>query len=128
MPNGIPGFPDQRKFVIFEHRKDSPFLWYQSVDEPALAFVITDPFVFKSDYNINIPKILKDLAWNPETQLDQLQLYVIVNIPHGKPEEMTANLMGPILVNTFTREAVQVVLTDSAYSHRVPLITADSSN
>ena len=128
MPNGIPGFPDQRQFVIFEHRKDSPFYWYQSVDEPALAFVITDPVMFIPDYRVNFPNVLRDLAWDPETQPDQLQLYVIVNIPPGKPEEMTANLMGPILVNTVTREAVQIVLTDSAYSHRVPLMSADSAN
>jgi flagellar assembly factor FliW len=127
MPNGIPGFPDQRQFVIFEHRPDSPFLWYQSVDEPALAFVITDPFLFKPDYSFDLPKVLKDLGWDPDMQPDQLQLYVIVNIPKGKPEEMTANMMGPILVNTVTREAVQVVLTESSYSHRVPLMAGEPS-
>ena len=127
MPHGIPGFPDQRQFVIFEHKQDSPFLWYQSVDEPALAFVITDPFVFKPDYSVDIPKVLKDLAWDPDTQLDQLQVYVIVNIPKGKPEEMTANLMGPLLVNQVTREAVQVVLTDGNHSPRVPLLAGEAS-
>jgi len=128
MPHGVPGFPDQRQFVIFEHRPDSPFYWYQSVDEPALAFVITDPFLFKPDYSVNIPKVLKELAWDPDTQLDHLQLYVIVNIPQGKPENMTANMMGPILVNQLTREAVQVVLTDGKYSYRAPLMAAEPSN
>ena len=128
MPHGLPGFPDQRQFVIFEHRHDSPFYWYQSVEEPALAFVITDPFLFKPDYRVNMPKILKELAWDPDTQLDHLQLYVIVNIPKGKPEKMTANMMGPILVNQVTRKAVQVVLTDGNYSHRAPLMVAEPSN
>lgn len=128
MPNGVPGFPDQRRFVIFAHRPDSPFYWYQSVDEPALAFVITDPFLFKPDYSVDIPKALKELAWDPNTRPDQLQLWVIVNIPHGKPEEMTANLMGPILLNQATREAVQVVLTEGNYSHKVPLMAKESSN
>lgn len=128
MPYGVPGFPDQHRFVIFEHRPDSPFYWYQSVDEPALAFVITDPFLFKPDYSVSIPKVLKELAWDPDTQPEQLQLYVIVNIPQGKPDAMTANLMGPILMNQATREAVQVVLTDGNYSHRVPLLAANSAN
>ena len=127
MPHGIPGFPDQRQFVIFEHRHDSPFLWYQSVDEPALAFVITDPFLFKPEYDIDIPTILEDLNWDPEPQPDQVQLYVIVNIPKGNPEQMTANLMGPILLNQATREAVQVVLTDGNYSHSVPLLAGKSN-
>ena len=127
MPRGIPGFPDQRQFVIFEHRQDSPFLWYQSVNEPALAFVITDPFLFKPEYDIDIPTILEDLNWDPEPQPDQVQLYVIVNIPKGNPEQMTANLMGPILLNQATREAVQVVLTDGNYSHSVPLLAGKSN-
>jgi len=128
MPLGVPGFPDQRQFVILEHRQDSPFHWYQSVDEPALAFVITDPFLFKPDYRVDIPKVLTELGWDPDTQLDQLQLYVIVNIPKGRPDQMTANLMGPILVNQLTREAVQVVLTDGKYSHKIPLMTEEASN
>jgi flagellar assembly factor FliW len=122
MPYGIPGFPNRKQFVIFEHKKDSPFMWYQSIDEPALAFVITDPYLFKSDYTVDMDMILKELSWDSDADRDRLKLYVIVKIPTGSPEKMTANLMGPILLNTMTREAVQIVLADSSYSHNFPLI------
>jgi flagellar assembly factor FliW len=125
MPYGIPGFPNQKQFVIFEHKKDSPFLWYQSIDEPALAFVITDPYLFKPDYTVDMDKLRKDLSWDTDVDGDQLKLYVIVKIPAGSPDKMSANLMGPILMNTVTREAVQVVLSDSSYSHSFPLIRED---
>ena len=128
MPFGIPGFADHRQFVLFEHKQDSPFLWLQSVDNPGLAFVITDPCLFKSDYSIDLERALMDLSWDPAPEPEQLQLYVIVNIPPGKPEKMTANLMGPILLHNGTREAAQIVLTDGAYSHRVPLMAGAPSD
>ncbi len=128
MPFGIPGFPDHKRFVIFEHKQDSPFLWYQSVDEPGMAFVITNPCLFNPDYTIDLDRALKDLSWDPDTEPEQLQVYVIVNIPKGRPEKMTANLMGPILLHSGTCEAAQVVLTDGAYSHRVPLKAGASSD
>jgi flagellar assembly factor FliW len=127
MPFGIPGFPNQKQFVIVEHRKDSPFQWYQSVEEPSLAFVITDPHLFKPDYSVDLTRILRELSWDPDTKRDQLQLYVIVKIPAGSPEKMTANLMGPILLNTANGEAAQVVLADGIYSHNTPLIKNDET-
>jgi flagellar assembly factor FliW len=126
MPFGVLGFPDQQQFVILEHKTDSPFFWYQSIDEPTLAFVITDPCLFMSDYAVDMHKILRDLSWDPDTERHMLHVYVIVNIPKGAPDKMTANLMGPILLNGITREAAQVVLPDSPYSHNVPLIRENS--
>ena len=58
MPFGMPGFSDQKQFVLLDHKKDSPFQWYQSIQDPSLAFVVTDPFLFKPDYGVNMQKIL----------------------------------------------------------------------
>ena len=59
MPFGMLGFPDKKKFVILQHKDNSPFFWYQSVDDPKLAFVITNPFIFKPDYQIDLEDILR---------------------------------------------------------------------
>jgi flagellar assembly factor FliW len=122
MPVGMLGFPDQRRFVIIQHKEKSPFFWYQSVDDPTLAFVITNPFVFKPDYDIDIDDVLEEMSWNEEMADNNLELYVVINIPEGSPHKMTANLIGPILVNSKSRQAVQMVIPDSLYSHKFPLI------
>lgn len=122
MPFGMPGFSDQKQFVLLEHKKDSPFQWYQSIQDPSLAFVITDPFLFKPDYAVDMHKILKELSWDRDVDEDQLKLYVIVNIPPGSPENTTANFIGPVLMNRATREAVQVIIPDSSYTHKFPLV------
>ena len=85
MPFGMLGFPDVRRFVMLQHKEDSPFFWYQSVDDPILAFVIMSPFLFKPDYNVDVENVLKELSWNEEEKQNNLELYVVVNIPRGHP-------------------------------------------
>jgi flagellar assembly factor FliW len=121
MPFGMLGFPDKRQFVMLRHKENSPFFWYQSVDEPSLAFVIMSPFHFMPSYTVDVEKVLKEMSWT-KVRNDSLELYVVVNIPKGSPDKMTANLIGPILINNKNLQAVQVVIGDSNYSHKFPLI------
>ena len=127
MPFGMLGFPDRKRFVILQHKEDSPFFWYQSVDDPMLAFVIMSPFLFKPDYSVNLENIVKEMSWNEEEKQHNLELYVVVNIPEGSPDQMTANLIGPILINNKIHQAVQMVISDSLYTHKFPLIKKISS-
>ncbi|GAG17723.1 unnamed protein product, partial [marine sediment metagenome] len=122
MPSGVLGFPDKKRFVILQHKENSPFFWYQSVDDPTLAFVITSPFPFKPDYEVDMDDVLKEMSWNEGREDNSLELYVIVNIPKGSPDKMTANLIGPILINNRTLQAVQMVISNSLYSHKFPLL------
>jgi len=120
MPFGMLGFPENKRFIIFRHNENSPFFWYQSVDDPMLAFVITSPFIFLPDYEVDAEEAAKEMSWDDISDND-IELYVVANIPKGKPEEMTANLIGPILINAKNRQAVQMVISNSDYSHKFPL-------
>jgi len=127
MPFGMLGFPDKKRFIIVQHKENSPFFWYQSVDDPTLAFVITSPFPFKPDYEVDMDDVLKEMSWNEGEENNNLALYVVVNIPKGSPDKMTANLIGPILVNNRACQAVQMVIPNSPYSHKFPLIGESQS-
>ena len=120
MPFGMLGFTNKKRFVVLPHKEHSPFLWYQCVDDPALAFVITSPFLFKADYEVEIASVLRELSWDHEKE-DGFELYVVVNIPKDSPDKMTANLIGPVLINNDRREAVQMVISHSPYTHKFPL-------
>jgi len=39
---------------------------------------------------------------------------------------MTGNLIGPILINNKVRQAIQVIVADSPYSHKFPLLGEQS--
>lgn len=119
-PDGLLGFPDKKNYFIMEHKKGSPFLWLQSMDSPDLAFVMVNPFLLDGDY-------LKALSKDEETLLknehdDEVLVFSLVTIPRGMIEAATANLMGPIVVESKSRNAKQVILANSGYSHRHPLI------
>ena len=122
MPYGMLGFSDQKQYLILQHQENSPFLWYQSLDEPGLAFVITSPFLFIPDYKIDFKTVLKEMSWDTNVTDNLLELYIVVNIPKGKPHKMTGNFIGPILINNHLNQAVQMVISDSPYTHKYPLL------
>jgi flagellar assembly factor FliW len=61
------------------------------------------------------------MSWNGDGNSRYLNLFIVVNIPRGVPHEMTGNFIGPILVNNKIYQAVQMVLSNSPYTHKFPL-------
>lgn len=118
-PDGILGFMDSKKYVLIDHGQDSPVRWLQAISDPDLAFVVMDPFLFKPDYNASVPP--EEVAPLGAQDIRHLLLLTIITIPSGQPEQMTANLKGPIVINLENRLAKQVVLYDSVYSTRFPV-------
>ncbi|MDR2339514.1 MAG: flagellar assembly protein FliW [Deltaproteobacteria bacterium] len=114
---GIIGFPDLTRYVLIQRANDKPFYWLQCLDDPTLALVLIDPVLFKEDYAPALPQgIAQELGEG------DLSLFAIVTIPPGKPQEMTANLLGPLALNPLTRKARQLVLDDRFHDHRHPII------
>jgi flagellar assembly factor FliW len=112
--DGLVGFPSVTRFVILCPREDKPFRWLQSIDEPGLAFLITDPEAYVSGYAPLVGlSIARELSLEPNTPR---LLFTTVNIPRGKPDEMTINLAGPLVINALERKGKQIVLEDGAYT------------
>ena len=118
-PEGLIGFSKLNRFILVSTKTDSHFRWLQSVDEPGLAFLLTDPAVYVPDYEPKVSEsMIRSLELSDETPRF---LFTTVSIPHGQPNEMTLNLIAPIVINALTRKAKQLVLEDPAYTikHRV---------
>ena len=112
--DGIPGFEEEKEFIIlFDEDKDNPFHQLQSVNNQYLSFIIINPFEIFKDYDIEIPQTAVDKLQieNPEDVL----IYSIVVVPEDI-RKMTANLLGPIIINHKERLGKQVILEDSRYS------------
>ena len=120
VPSGLFGFPDSKRYTLLEHRKGSPFVWLQSVDNGSLAFVLIDPLLVKPDYEVRIsPEDINELQLVDAP--DGIQTLVIVNITSGEKMELTVNLLGPIVINTKKKFGKQIILSDSDYSLRHPI-------
>ena len=111
---GLLGFEEEKEFAIINMEEgDSPFLWLQSVNTPELAFIIINPFYAFPDYEFIISeKVQKKLEIEDERDI---AIYSIVVIPEDM-EKMTANLLGPIIINIDKKLGKQVILDDNKYS------------
>lgn len=114
--HGLVGFPDLSEFVLICHGENTPFRWMQSIDQGDLAFLVVDPAHYVDGYE---PEVSESEAGALGLKEETPRLvYTIVSIPPGKPEEMTVNLAGPIVVNLETGRGRQIVLEDERYPIR----------
>ncbi len=105
-PEGLLGFEDKKEFVIFIMEEGSPLMWMQAVKEPALAFILIKPFEFRPDYSVDISD--KDVEFLKIEKPQDVDLLSIVVVPND-PSKMTANLQGPIILNTKKNLAKQII-------------------
>lgn len=117
-PWGLPGFADQRRFLALSLAEQPNFVWLQSVDDPQLALPAADPWQIFPDYEPRMPAYATE-ALELSSAEDFTILCVIVVTKEA--EEMTMNLMAPVVINLKTRRGRQVMLENSSYSVRTPV-------
>ena len=120
-PRGLLGFPKHNQFALVQTGPDNYFFWLQSVDDPNLAFVVTDPTVFFKDYQAPLRE-----ETSAELQMTDPSFMQVFAICNKVGDWLTGNLLGPILVNSQNRLATQVVLTEKKWTTRQPLIRLQS--
>jgi len=116
-PAGLLGFSSYRTFALLQPDDQGVFFWLQSTESPDLAFVVTDPALWVPDFQANIRKEQMDELGLGETS--DAQVLVIVN---KRDNSLTANLQGPLVVNSTTRRAMQLVLAEKKWSTRHELV------
>lgn len=119
LSDGLLGFGACKHYVLLEDPQQEPFLWLQSLDDPALAFVLVDPLLFFPGYRVAIPREeISDLELGDPSEARILVVLVVTE----DPAKITANLKGPLIINPHTRRARQVVLMEEEYGTRHPLL------
>jgi flagellar assembly factor FliW len=123
IPDGLLGLPDSRHFVVVEIDDESPYFWVQSADEPELAFLATTPWLFYPDYEFEISDAVQSEL--EVSTVDDVQVVVLLTVHRNGDDvsALTANLLGPIVVNTESRLGKQLVLDSSAYSTQEALVS-----
>ena len=115
-PEGLPGFPDRRKYVVLiENDQDDTFCWLQSIEDGDLAFALINIYNVMPDYNPVVDTDEIDSLGNMEG--NNLLIYNVVVIPNDI-KQMRANLRAPIVINPSTRKGKQVILKNDDYDMR----------
>lgn len=114
--HGLIGLDNLTAFLLIEHRADSPFHWLQSVQEPAMAFLVTDPTRYVTDY---APEVKSLDAERLRLQASSNAVVLTTaTIPAGNPNGLTLNLAGPIVINVDERLGAQIVIDDPSVPTR----------
>jgi flagellar assembly factor FliW len=116
---GLPGFPDKKRFILLAIDADMPLALLQSTEEAEISFVVAFPFAFKKDYAF-------DLSEEDKTQLQienetDVLAYSIITLKETF-QQSTLNLLAPIIINNRTKLGKQIVLQDGEqYPLRYPI-------
>jgi flagellar assembly factor FliW len=114
--DGLLGFEDHRRFVLVSADESGAYCWVQSLDNAALAFLAVVPSFFFDDYTPDVPEADVLALGIGETTATQVLCLVTLS-----DAGITANLLGPIVINLETRQARQAVLTDGHWTTRESL-------
>lgn len=116
-PEGLIGFEHLRDFIVMPNEKEGPLFWIQSVDDPQVAFVLTDPTNFFLEYRVKPDtRECQKLGIQPK---DNCFCLSVVTVPQDR--KITLNLVAPILFSPDSNRAIQVILDNSPYNTRTPL-------
>ena len=114
---GLAGFPDSERFALVEVPDAAPLYLLSSLDEPGVEFVVVPPAVFFPDY----APVVDDESVARLSLDDPADALLLVVLTVGEEvTASTANLLAPIVVNSSTHQAAQVVLQED-WPLRAPL-------
>ena len=122
---GLPGFPQIHRFAVIELEELRPFKYLHSLDEPAISLFIINPFLLDPSYEFRLTD--PDMEDVHSTNSAELAVYAVATIPED-PNEATINFMAPIIINDKVQCGKQVILLESKYSVRHPLLHRISQN
>ena len=117
-PWGLPGFPDLHRWLPLNLDSHPTFVWLQSLDDPSVALPAVDPWMVFESYDPKLPAYAFTSLEIREAS-EFATLCVIVVTPNA--EEMTINLMAPVIINLRTHKGRQIMLDSSNYSPRESL-------
>lgn len=103
-PDGLLGFPDFKRYILMDY-KDTPLKWLQAVDDPDLAFIVTEPAVLFSDYKARL-----DPATRQYLKLEKDEDLAVLMIIRVEGEQVIANLQGPLFLNAGSMLGAQIVV------------------
>lgn len=117
-PKGLPGFEDEKVFVLLPIEGNEVFQVLQSTKTAMIAFIVTNPFTLMNNYTFKIDEPTIDLL---KIQ-DQSEVFILNVLSLKEPfEASTINLQAPLIFQTTVKKAKQMILSDTQYSMRHPI-------
>ena len=118
-PDGLVGCQDWKNFLLLsDDEEDLPVACLQSIDQPRVRLLVTDPRLIDQNYAINLTDADRS-SLDLQAPDEDTALFCTLSV--SQDGAITANLLGPLVINKRTRCGRQLVLSDSGYSTRHPV-------
>ncbi|WP_454053762.1 flagellar assembly protein FliW [Clostridium sp. Marseille-Q7071] len=115
--NGLPGFEDLRKFVVFPLKDNDSFSVIHSIEED-LGIILISPFMVKENYEFKLEEnIVEELKIK---EPNEVMVYTTVTL-NSNIEKITTNLKAPIVINRFSKLGKQIIIDNESYKIKEPI-------
>lgn len=122
--SGLPGFLDEKSFVVLDIPGNNVLQILQSVTTPELAFIVTNPHYFYEDYEFKLEDSIVELLGIKKKE--EIVVMSILTVRDPFPTS-TINLKAPLIINWANKRGKQVVLNDEKYSMKASISLSASS-
>lgn len=115
--NGLLGFEDLKKFIIFPLKDNDNFSIIHSVEED-LGIILISPFMVKENYEFKLKEnIVEELKIK---EPNEVIVYTTVTL-NSNIEKITTNLKAPIIINRFSKLGKQIIIDNESYKIKEPI-------
>lgn len=120
------GFEEYSKFYLLDNKDEnnSIFKILQSPEKEDLSWILIDPFIPFPDYELEVDDA--DIASLGIQDASDVLAFVVVTIVNEDYQNMTANLLGPMIINTRNRLAKQCIVKGDKYTSKHRLLKESS--
>lgn len=124
-PSGLPGFINEKQFILLEMPGNPVFQVLQSVKTSDIAFIVVNPYHFYQDYVIDLDdSLIQNLDISHEKDVIVLAI-VTVKEPF---DTSTLNLKAPIIINSQNQRGKQYILNTDAYPSKAAIASSVSTS
>lgn len=116
---GIPGLNELKKFILLDLEEYEPFKLLQSLEDDEISLIVTSPYEFFSEYEI---KLSEETTKNLKIDSPEQVMILTTVTLNSDVKKITTNLQGPIVINIYNNLGEQIILDNSEYKVKSPLI------
>lgn len=121
-PFGIYAFEEDKSFALLSPLgEDNHPMWLQSTEKPELCFIVFNPREMIEGYN---PELTDEQLQLIGTPADGELMYLSIAVIPENHRKSTINLKSPIIVNTSSSTAAQVIVAED-YQIKHPIFSGE---
>lgn len=126
LPDGLIGLSDVKNLEIIYDQEQWPLMWLRDIGSEEYAFLVINPQGLIPDYTVELSDV--DVEYLDIRSSREILMLNIITVNFERPQPITVNLVGPIVINRRTGLARQIIIENyQEYSTYHPLIADNRS-